>query len=261
MGGGGGYEEHGGGGGVISRADEVDNWVKTKKFVPSSTPPSRVGGMGGGGGGGGLDSAYKEAGSDADRWARRDPLPRVTEQPRATERPRLNLAKRTVPVEGGVTVPSPAAAAAASETNGEKHLPPVGDLTLTDDQQQQAPVVKPRLRSNPFGAARPREEILAEKGQDYRKIDADLEVHKERYGRPGSRPSSSHSSRQGGGVTSRPQTPGGVSSRPHTPDVGARSRPNPFGEAKPRDAVSIEEKGKDWRRLNVDLERRLAEER
>jgi len=238
----GGFEDHPRGDrDMPSRADEVENWGKSKKFVPSAAPPSR-------GAGGGFDSTYREAGADADRWARKEPVGRESEAPRASERPRLKLAPRSVPVD------SPPRPASAGEVNGAKEG--AGEV----EAQSSSPAQRPKARLNPFGAARPREEILAEKGQDYRKIDADLEVPRERFGRPGSshsnRPGSSHSTRPG----SRPGTPGGVSSRPGTPEV-PRSRPSPFGEARPRDMNVVEARGKDSQTLNVDLERRLAEER
>ena len=216
---------------LVSRADEVDNWGKAKKFVPT---PSR-------GAGGGFDSTFREAGADAEgKWARKEPVARDPEQPRVSERPRLKLAPRSVPVDS-----PPRPALASTVVNGEKDG---GEA----EEQQPSPAQKPKARFNPFGGARPREEILAEKGQDYRKIDAELEVPRERFGRPGS----SHSTRPG----SRPGTPGGVSSRPGTPEV-TRSRPSPFGEARPCDINVVEARGKDSQTLNVDLERRLAEER
>ncbi|CAN5962269.1 unnamed protein product, partial [Sphagnum jensenii] len=85
-----GYDDASGGG-LTSRADEVDNWVKGKKFVPSSTSSSR---------GFGFDTAaFKDAaaGPEADRWARRQPAPES--EHRASERPRLKLQPRTLPVE------------------------------------------------------------------------------------------------------------------------------------------------------------------
>lgn len=238
----GGFEDHprGGDRDLPSRADEVDNWGKSKKFVPSAAPPSR--GMGSG-----FDSTYREAGADADRWARKDPVARDPEQPRMSERPRLKLAPRSVPLD---SPPRPSSA----DVNGEK-----GGGGGLEGEQQSSPAQKPKPRLNPFGAARPREEILAEKGQDYRKIDAELEVPRERFGRPGSshstRPGSSQSTRVG----SRPGTPGGVSSRPQTPDV-PRARAGSIGEARPRDMNVIEERGNDSQTLNVDLERQLASE-
>jgi hypothetical protein len=239
-GGGGGFEDaprRGGGGfddapGGISRADEVDNWGAAKKFVPTAPPPERRGG-----GGGGFESTYRDAGSEADRWSRREPPPATDDVVRPAERPRLVLKPRSVPQENPLP-PLP-----VSDRNGENERPlsshstrsdrslsVAGDETATDQ-----PVVKPKPRSNPFGAARPREEVLAEKGQDWRKIDAELEVK---------RPSSSHSNR---------------SSRPQTPEVAGgegvpRSRPkvSPFGDARPRD-VSAERVNKDWRKPAADV--------
>ncbi len=222
-----------------SRADEVDNWGKGKKFVPTAAPTHR---------GSRFDIAFKDAGAEADRWARREPVREV--EPRVSERPRLKLQPRTVPVDTF----SPSPAPLASETNGEKVLHPVLDDTLTEEQHQSTQKSKPR--PNPFGQARPREEVLAEKGQDWRKIDASLETHRESFRRPGSRPSSSHSSRGGGGVSSKPRTPEiGLESV-----ANPRPRPNPFGEATPRE-VLLEQKGKDWRILDVDLERHIAQGR
>ncbi|CAM6104620.1 unnamed protein product [Calypogeia fissa] len=237
-GGGGGFDDAPGG---ISRADEVDNWGAAKKFVPSSAPPpDRRGGSGGGGGG--FESTYRDAGSEADRWSRREPPPaRGDEAPRPAERPRLVLQPRSVPVDNPLPPLLPV------DRNGENERPDSShstrsdrSLSLRDDTAAPdgQPVPKPRPRSNPFGAARPREEVLAEKGQDWRKIDAELELK---------RPSSSHSNR---------------SSRPQTPEVGPggggegvpRSRPkvNPFGEARPRDAsVERELVNRDWRKPSV----------
>lgn len=120
------YEDDRRGGGGFSdgpsKADEVDNWGREKKFVPSSG--ARTGGFGGGGGG------FSDSG---DRWGRREELPPVSSASRPSERPRLALQKRSAPVEG------PAAEVAE---NGEAKPAP------------------PKPKSNPFGAARPREEIL-----------------------------------------------------------------------------------------------------
>ncbi|CAK9866097.1 unnamed protein product, partial [Sphagnum jensenii] len=228
----GGYDAPVGG---PSRADEVDNWGKGKKFVATAAPTHR---------GSRFEIAFKDAGAEADRWARREPVREV--EPRVSERPRLKLQPRTVPVDTFSPPPAPL----ASETNGEKVLHPVLDDPLTEEQHQSTQTLKPR--PNPFGQARPREEVLAEKGQDWRKIDASLETHRESFRRPGSRPSSSHSSRGGGGVSSKPRTPEiGLESV-----ANPRPRPNPFGEAMPRE-VLLEQKGKDWRILDVDLERHI----
>ena len=101
-------------------------------------------GGGGGGGGAGYEGA-REDNRDYDRWGRKDGPPaekrEESSQP-AVERPRLNLQKRTIPIEGGS--PAPAAAAGAAGAQGEP--------------------AKPKAKFDPFGGARPREAVLAEKG-------------------------------------------------------------------------------------------------
>ncbi|CAM6014580.1 unnamed protein product, partial [Sphagnum balticum] len=189
-----------------SRADEDDKWGASKKFVPSQGVE-----RGGDRGGGYEEDRRSGRVSDRDLPSRADEVDNwgsnkkfvpsaPAGEPRVSERPRLKLQPRTVPVDTFSPPPAPL----ASETNGEKVLHPVPDDLLTEEQHQSTQTMKPR--PNPFGQARPREEVLAEKGQDWRKIDASLETHRESFRRPGSRPSSSHSSRGGGGCTHRKDT-------------------------------------------------------
>ncbi|CAE6150707.1 unnamed protein product [Arabidopsis arenosa] len=166
--GGGGFErrERGGGGFFESqsqsKADEVDSWVSTKPSEPRRFVSSN--------GGGGdrfekrgsfeslsrnRDSQYGGGGSsDSDTWGRRreesggaNGVP----SPTVGSRPRLVLQPRTLPV-AVVEVVKPES--------------PV--LVIVD---------KPK-GANPFGNARPREEVLAEKGQDWKEIDEKLEADK-----------------------------------------------------------------------------------
>ncbi|KAL2611330.1 hypothetical protein R1flu_023022 [Riccia fluitans] len=243
-GGGGGFDD---GHGVPSRADESSNWGATKKTVPTPAPPERRGG-------GGFETYNRgDAGPDSDRWSRRAEIPpREEVVARPAERRRLVLQPRTIPVENPLPTPL------RIDRNGENERPLSSHSTRSDRSvalsetnsltSDTSATRKPR--SNPFGAARPREEVLAEKGQDWRKIDAELELKSEKF----SRPSSSHSSR---------------SSRPQTPEVGAgeglhktRPRVSPFGDAKPREREShYEDRGnKDWRKFDVDLHDRPARE-
>ncbi|MBA0613680.1 hypothetical protein Godav_014063, partial [Gossypium davidsonii] len=116
--------------------------------------------------------------------------------------------------------------------------PPRGEVNET--------VVK-TSKSNPFGAARPREEVLAEKGLDWKKLDSEIEAKKVT-----SRPTSSHSSRPSSAQSSRsegPQLQGIENVLKPKPKV------NPFGDAKPRE-VLLEERGQDWRKIDLELERR-----
>ncbi|KAJ4761960.1 Eukaryotic translation initiation factor 4B1 [Rhynchospora pubera] len=229
-----------------SRADEVDNWARDKKTLTPSMSDSgrrdRYGALGAGsgagsGGGfsradetddwsrgkkpvsssssstsryGGFGSGFRESAgsSDSDRWVRGVSLPQNGDR----ERPRLVLdpPKR-----------------AEGSTPGAEVM---------------------RSRPSPFGTARPREEVLKEKGLDWRKIDTEIE-------QKGSRPSSAQSSRPSSAHSSRPGSPGSV-----TGEAAMRVRPkvNPFGDAKPREVV-LEEKGKDWRKIDLELEHKRVD--
>ncbi|GJR51890.1 eukaryotic translation initiation factor 4B2-like protein [Tanacetum coccineum] len=96
-------------------------------------------------------------------------------------------------------------------------------------------------KPSPFGNATPREEILAEKGLDWKKTDLQLEANK-----INSRPTSSHSNSMPGSAQSG-QSGDGLE-KP-TPKV------NPFGDAKPGE-VLLQEKGIDYRKIDLELERR-----
>jgi hypothetical protein len=217
-----------------SRADEVDNWASVKKTLPSfdSGRQNRYGGGGGGVGGGGESKAdgvdnwavgkkplpvrssgygYRDSGTEPDRWSRGSAVepdrwargaPRETEQ----QRPRLVL-----------------------------------DPRKNDGSVNEAPVVKTN-KPNPFGAARPREEVLAEKGYDWKKLDSEIEAK--------NRPTSSHSSRPSSAQSNRSEGPDGA--------VKPRPKVNPFGDAKPRE-VLLSERGKDWRKIDLELEHRAVD--
>ncbi|PON55090.1 Eukaryotic initiation factor [Parasponia andersonii] len=125
-----------------SKADESDNWVSNKSFVP---PEGRRNG-------GGFERERKVGfpsnggGADADYWGKKKESNGGNENGSVNSvggRPRLNLQPRTLPVSNES---SPGSGA----------------------------VAKPK-GSSPFGEARPREEVLAEKGQDWKKIDEQLD--------------------------------------------------------------------------------------
>ncbi|GMP37624.1 hypothetical protein CsSME_00009220 [Camellia sinensis var. sinensis] len=165
--------ERGGFFGSDSRADESDSWVLNKNFVPSegrrfeNQRERRVGfesnggadsenwvkkkeeegrkfGTNGGGGAfdslrerrGGFDFATND-GADAEAWGKK------REEGSGIGRPKLNLQPRTLPVSDG---------------------------------QQNGSVTQAKPKgSNPFGEARPREEVLKGKGQDWKEVDVKLE--------------------------------------------------------------------------------------
>ncbi|XP_062218960.1 eukaryotic translation initiation factor 4B3-like [Phragmites australis] len=207
-----------GGDSSASRADDVDDWVSTKRATPAPFPERRErvgGGFGGdshsraddsaswmssksysapppppadGRRGGPVWGFNRDDGPDADSWGRR--REEVSNGGGSSAgRPRLNLQKRTVPIANG--------------TDGDRK------------EKEEKGEERPKSRSsNPFGAARPREEVLAAKGEDWRKEEPKMEK-----------------------LEIQPKT---------------RSS-NPFGAARPREEV-LAEKGEDWRKVDEKLE-------
>lgn len=211
-----------------SRADEVDNWALTKKSLPSldSGRQNRYGSLGGGSKADEIDnwtagkkplparsstfgSGFRESGQEPDRWSRGGF--RETER----ERPRLVLDPRR------------------------------GDLALNE------PPVKTN-KPSPFGEARPREEVLAGKGLDYKKWELEFEAKKVSVGTP----TSAHSSRPASAHSSRSEGQGLQQGNENV--VKPRPKVNPFGEAKPRE-VLLEERGQDWRKIDLELEHRRVD--
>ncbi|KAJ4800668.1 Eukaryotic translation initiation factor 4b3 [Rhynchospora pubera] len=177
-----------------SRADEVDDWGKTKKSV---APERRSGG------GGFFDSNPTRA-DDSDSWVsnKRESAPVQSDMRRSGSsnwgfnkerdsssdtwgkkreevgtvassgaRPKLVLQPRTLPL------------ASPPVANGSN-----GDVTPQSEVSKNGsvPVVKSKgSGSNPFGAARPREEVLAEKGQNWRELEEKLESVKVREEKSG----------------------------------------------------------------------------
>ncbi|KAJ7945454.1 Eukaryotic initiation factor [Quillaja saponaria] len=218
-----------------SRADEVDSWAMAKRSLPSldSGRQSRYGSLGGGGGAGGDGLGVGSRADEVDNWA-------------AGKR---SLPARSSPFGSGFRAPVPESdrwnKGTLNETErGRPRLvldPPKGDVGVHEPFKTNKP--------NPFGAARPREEVLAEKGLDWKKLDSEIDVKKT------SRPTSAHSSRPSSAQSSRSEGPGlqGIENV-----VKPRPKVNPFGEAKPRE-VSLEERGKDWRKIDLELEHRGVE--
>ncbi|KAL1336561.1 hypothetical protein HN51_030924 [Arachis hypogaea] len=217
-----------------SRADEVDNWASLKKPVPAfdSGRQNRYGSLGGGGGSSGgngdggvggsradevdnwtagkkslpvrsstFGSGFRDSGPEPDRWTRGK---RDTRDLRDSDRERPILVLD----------------------------PPQGNGSVNEMEA----VVKTN-KPNPFGAARPREEVLAEKGLDWKKLDSEIESK---------RPISAHSSRPSSAQSSCSEGPAGLQVKPKV---------NPFGDAKPRE-VLLEEKGMDWKKIDLELDHR-----
>ncbi|XP_038976760.1 eukaryotic translation initiation factor 4B3-like [Phoenix dactylifera] len=135
-----------------SRADESDSWISSKSAArPSDGRRTNGGGFDGPRERrGGFDKFNREGsngGPDLDTWAKK------REEASSGGRPRLVLQPRSLPLANG--------------RNEE----------LSRGEQPKGPTEKSK-GSNPFGGARPREEVLAEKGQDWKNIDEKLEAMK-----------------------------------------------------------------------------------
>ncbi|KAE8702240.1 hypothetical protein F3Y22_tig00110485pilonHSYRG00119 [Hibiscus syriacus] len=146
---GGGFErrERGSGGGGFfdsqSKVDEVDNWAasKSNNRSPNGAPPPRRFGAG-------FDRSSsfdslqsRDSPRDLDNWGKKKEQAGSGAAGSGGARPKLVLQPRTVPVTEDSTVPKPKGA-------------------------------------NPFGEARPREEVLKGKGKDWKEIDEKLEAMK-----------------------------------------------------------------------------------
>ncbi|KAJ1256823.1 hypothetical protein BS78_K298200 [Paspalum vaginatum] len=223
-------ERMGGFGGELSasRADDVDDWVSTKRTAPTMLPARRErvgGGCGGdsqsrsddsaswfsnksyfatqpppadGRRGGPVWGFNRDGGPDADSWGRR--REKVSNGGGISlGRPRLSLQKRTLPL--------------ANCTDGKKQG---GDKEVDNKEKEEQ---QPRSW-NLFGAARPREEVLAAKGMDWRKEEPQVEK-----------------------LEIQPRT----------------GSSNPFGAARPREEV-IAEKGDDWRKIDEKHEAMKGQE-
>ncbi|KAF2307058.1 hypothetical protein GH714_024597 [Hevea brasiliensis] len=169
-----------------SRADEIDNWAMMKKSLPSfdSGRQNRYGSLGGGGGGGMGGGSRAD---EVDNWgSAKKPLPT-----RSTfgsgfrdSGPESDRWRR-----GGVREPERERPRLILE-------PPKADVAANETPKTSRP--------NPFGAARPREQVLAEKGLDWKKIEVEIEAKK--TSSHSSRPASAHSSRPSSAHSARLQT-------------------------------------------------------
>lgn len=221
-----------GGGGGSSRADEVDNWASVKRSVVPSFDSGggrrsdRYGALGGG-----------SRADEIDNWS-------------AEKRP---MPARSSPFGSGFRGgPGPEnererPSWGLSRDNDERERPrlkldpPTNNNSDRNSNVGGGEVVRSN-KANPFGAARPREEVLAEKGVDWKDLDVEIEAKKNATN---SRPSSSSSMRPSSAQSNRSE------------NAGLQSRPkvNPFGDAKPRE-VLLQERGQDYRKIDLELEQR-----
>ncbi|XP_057507561.1 eukaryotic translation initiation factor 4B2-like [Actinidia eriantha] len=196
------YSSQGGGSMGMSKADEADNWGAMKKPIPSRS--SNFGSGFGDSRPSSFGSGFGDSRPESDRWTRRG----FGDGDR--ERPRLVLD------------------------------PPRGEGGVSESVKTN--------KANPFGTARPREEVLAEKGLDWKKLEMGIEAKKT------SRPTSSQSSRPSSAQSSRSEG-AALQGTVEGAVVKPRLKLNPFGDAKPRE-VLLQEKGVDWRKVDLQLEHR-----
>ncbi|KAM0828047.1 hypothetical protein ACQ4PT_067804 [Festuca glaucescens] len=229
----------GGDSSMSSRADDVDDWVSTKKTAPSlpmerrerstafgsesqgraddstswvsnksysAPPPAPLDGRRSGS----VWGFNRDVAQDADSWARRREELSIGGGISGA-RPRLVLQKRTLPVaivndgeknedkkdddkkaedeveeKGELQTKSRSSNPFGAARPREEVLAAKGEnLPKEEDKEEAKLVIQPKVRSsNPFGAARPREEVLAAKGEDWRKIDEKLDAMKVREAPP-----------------------------------------------------------------------------
>ncbi|KAL1556752.1 eukaryotic translation initiation factor 4B2-like [Salvia divinorum] len=227
-----------------SRADGVDNWASMKKPTALPDHDSRESRGSGkysslGGSSGGASRA-----DEVDNWASMKKPVSQPQQSRNTSfgsRPETDRWTRNESFGSGFSKPE-LDRLSRSEQNPS--------LSLSSHKIEGAEGVKVN-KPNPFGAARPREDVLAEKGLDWKKMDLDV-ADKKHSVSGGSRPTSSHSSRPETPQSSRSEAP------PSLGEAVMRQKPkvNPFGDAKPRE-VLLEEKGLDWKKIDLKLDRRV----
>ncbi|VAI57744.1 unnamed protein product [Triticum turgidum subsp. durum] len=159
------------------RADDSTSWVSNKSYSAPPPPPSD------GRRGGSVWGFNRDGCPDADSWARKREEKRTLPIAVATDGEK----DEGVEEEKGEFQPkswscNPFGAARPRE---EVLAAKVENLTKEVYEQEEKLVIQPKVRSwNPFGAARPREEVLAGKGEDWRKIDEKLEALKVREAPP-----------------------------------------------------------------------------
>lgn len=219
----------------VSRADEVGNWGMGKKpvnvFDGGNRTASRYGALGSGGGNDGVSRA-----DEVDNWAVGKKQQVLAAGPVRSSGFSGSGPDRWTPGGGG------------GGLGGEERMRMVFDKPRSDGVVSESIVSKGGgNRPNPFGAARPREEVLSEKGVDWRKVDMEIEAKKS-----SSRPSSGQSSRPGSAQSEHAE--GGLVLQQGV----VKRKVNPFGDAKPRE-VLLEEKGLDWKKIDLDLERRRVD--
>ncbi|KAK4790451.1 hypothetical protein SAY86_017755 [Trapa natans] len=206
-----------------SRADEADNWAMGKKSFPAQDSLRQ--------------NRYDSLGSGASRADETDNWAMGKRQQQAPP------PSRSSTFGSGFLTSQP------EPDRWSRGAPQDERPRLVLDPPKLDTVVNEPVKANrpsPFGAARPREEVLAGKGLDWKKLESDIEAKK------ADRPTSSQSS--------RPSSAHSSGSEIHGTDNALKPKPkvNPFGDAKPRELL-LEEKGLDWRKIDLQLEHRRVD--
>ncbi|EOX97749.1 PREDICTED: eukaryotic translation initiation factor 4B3 [Theobroma cacao] len=164
-----------------SRADEIDNWASAKKSTSTGN------GFGGGferrerGGGGFFDSQSKA--DEVDNWAANKSYKSANEAPprrfgggfeRRSSFDSLQSRDSPRDLDNWGKKKEESGSAGSGGVRPRLVLQP---RTVTEEGKKEATLAKPR-GANPFGEARPREEVLKEKGKDWKEIDEKLEAVK-----------------------------------------------------------------------------------
>ncbi|PIN04173.1 hypothetical protein CDL12_23283 [Handroanthus impetiginosus] len=233
-----------------SRADEVDNWASMKKqTLPEyDSRQARPGGKYSSLGGGGAPGVVSQA-DEVDNWA-------------AVKKP-ISQTQQTRPSSfgSGFSRPEPDRWTRNERSFGSGFSRPEPDRWTRNELRPVLETSKNEVekvnKPSPFGAARPREEVLAEKGVDWKKLDLDIEVKKQHSVSGESRPTSSQSSRPGSAHSSRSEPPAALTGAGEG-IVKQKPKVSPFGDAKPRE-VLLEEKGLDWKKIDLELDHRRVQ--
>ncbi|KAI5076595.1 hypothetical protein GOP47_0008660 [Adiantum capillus-veneris] len=229
-----------------SRADGVDNWGLAKRSLPLGPAESRPARRND-------DSRQLFCVNEADNWTTSKktvspPGTEVTHAQSCADEATNWLSTKTMsmglrdgeprpPADRAKTVQLHQRAAEDLRRNPVVSTPQTQLPSSSPDATSSLPPPRPKPKSNPFGSARPREEVLANRDPDDQNQIGTKDL---------GRPSSNLSSRP---IT--PETSGELAVKP-------RPKVNPFGNAKPRE-VLLQERGKDWRKMDFDLEHRAVE--
>ncbi|XP_074275648.1 eukaryotic translation initiation factor 4B3-like [Silene latifolia] len=142
---------------ALRRPSEVDDWSKGKKFGDQRRDKVK-----------GSPSTFSKA-DEVDNWAANK-----DDNRRRDRRVGFDATGPVKSKEGGNT----ASASGRPRLNLQPRTLPIGNNNINNVSNGNGGEVAEKGKGNPFGAARPREEVLKEKGQDWKEIDQKLDAVK-----------------------------------------------------------------------------------